>query len=466
MTNQLQIVKSTEQPKTYTINGRVLTYSELAILKKMNTEFAHVVVGGKHQIVSQVDCSINGKKIALGSIDSFHNYFTHMPKVAGLNRGKAWASWQDKAFYSNGIGFYPNPTLLPKGCYNLFDGWHCPAIDGDTSFIINHIKEVLCNGNKQAGKYFIQWLAHIFQYPEIKPTVAVFLKSVEGTGKGSLYRLLQKLLGAHSTQINGAELVTRNFNSILTAKLLIFADEVNLLERSIFDKIKGLISEPTCQLEKKGIEAEPMANLARFIFASNHEQVIPAGKRERRFLLIEASDVKASDTLYWRKFNKLITQEYASHFLHYLMHVDLSDFDPYNAPLTQELIQQKILSFNVVDLFIYDELNTLFPFGGEKRINSTKLMNEFIAWIKEGEHEDANGKKIGAHQARALLARKLQKLGFIKIGTRSDRNGGVFYEVPDSATLREQFSAEHALSASDLFSTNNSVHLTETQPSI
>ena len=451
MSKHLKIVKNNETAAPSMINGRLLNDNELAILTQMNTDFAHVVVGGKHQIASKTDCSINGSKLVLGPIDSFHNYFTHLSTIAGKNRGKAWAEWPDKAFFNNGIGFYPNVNKLPKGCYNLFEGWHCKPMQGDSSFIINHIKNILCNGNQEAGDYFIQWLAHIFQYPDVKPSVAVFLKSVEGTGKGSLFRLLQKMLGVYTSQINGAELVTRNFNGILTAKLLIFADEVNLIERDVFDKVKGLISEPTCQLEKKGIEAEPMANLARFIFASNHEQVIPAGQRERRFLLIEASDKKASDKDYWKEFNRLINTDYASNFLYYLLNLDLTSFDPYNAPMTKELIEQKILNFQPVDLYLFEQLSEVLPFGGEVRTPSKELMNRFIDWLKDGEHTDNNGQKITPNKARSMLANKIKKLGFIKIGERADRKGGIFYEIPDIHELRESFASDHALSVKDLF---------------
>ncbi|WP_298941216.1 primase-helicase family protein [uncultured Psychromonas sp.] len=451
MSNSLQIIKNADIAPPTQINGRLITSEELSILRDINKVYAHVVIGGKHQIVSQIDCAINGVKLSFGRVDSFHYYFSHLSNVAGLNRGKAWIIWVGKAFFNNGIGFYPATRFLPKGCYNLFNGWHCKAQEGECFFIIKHITEILCNGNQEAARYFIQWLAHMFQYPEVKPTVAIFLKSVEGTGKGTLFRLLQKMLGIHTSQINGSELVTRNFNGILTAKLLIFADEVNLIDRDVFDKMKGLISEPTCQLEKKGLEAEPMKNLSRFMFASNHDQVIPAGKRERRFLLIEASSEKASDKNYWIEFNSLINTTYAGFFLNYLLTLDISDFDPFNAPLTKELIEQKILNFEHIDLYFHEKLNLFSPFNGERRISSTGAMNEFIQWIKDKEIQDSKYRNINVSSSRSLLSKKLKRLGFNRIGQRTDRNGGVFYDVPDIQKLKESFANEHGLTAYDLF---------------
>lgn len=455
MNKSIKVIKNSETPKVSTIKGRVLTENEAAILNELNKKYAHVIIAGKHFITSKVDCSVNGSKLTFGAIHSFHNHFTHLPSLAGMNRGIAWTNWGDKAFYENGIGFYPNIQKSPKGSYNLFESWKCKTSEGDCTFIIQHIKNILCNGNEDAGNYFIQWLAHLFQYPDQKPTVAIFLKSVEGTGKGSLFRLLQKMLGVHAGQINGSQLVTRNFNSILIAKLLIFADEVNLMDSEAFDKIKGLISEPICQLEKKGIEAEPMANLARFIFASNHEEVFPAGKRERRFLLIEASSEKSNDKEYWKKFNRLIkTEEYAGVFLHYLLNMDLTNFDPFNAPMTKELIEQKISNFSMVDEYFHEELSSDSPFNNEKRTPSKILITRFIDWIKIAEYQDTKGFKVKDRAARSLLVKKLIKLGFKKIGERSDRNGGVHYETPNIQVLRKTFAEEHGLTDKDLFTTS------------
>ncbi|WP_028869649.1 DUF5906 domain-containing protein [Psychromonas arctica] len=452
MNGPIKIITNSDTPKISMIKGRILTDNEIATLNELNNKYAHVIIGGKHLIVAKVDCSINGTKLAFGPIQSFHNYFTHKSTVANMNRGTAWTHWEHKAFYENGIGFYPDITKSPKGCYNLFESWKCKSKQGDCTFIIQHIKNILCNGNEDAGHYFIQWLAHIFQHPDKKPTVAIFLKSVEGTGKGSLFRLLQRILGVHASQINGSQLVTRNFNSILISKLLIFADEVNLMSSDTFDKIKGLISEPICQLEKKGVEAEPMANLARFIFASNHEEVFPAGKRERRFLLIEASSEKANDREYWKEFNRLINNgEFTSAFLHYLLNMDLTDFDPFNAPMTKELIEQKISNFSMVDEYFYEELNTESPFNNEKRTPSTILMKRFIEWIKAAEYQDNKGLKVKDRAARSLLAKKLIKLGFKKIGLRADRNGGIYYETPNIQILRKTFAEEHGLTDKDLF---------------
>ncbi|MCI2283011.1 DUF5906 domain-containing protein [Colwellia sp. MSW7] len=178
----------------------------------------------------------------------------------------------------------------------------------------------------------------------VKPTVAILMKSAEGTGKGTLYKLLKKMLGLNANQVNGHYQLTGRFNSVIAGKLLIFGDEVDLTSKVVFDKVKGIISEPTISLELKGIDAEPVPNFARFIFAGNHSQILRAGTRERRFLVLEPSSKRVDDKKYFSELNALIDGDGAAYFLEYLLNIDITLFEPYKAPATKGLIEEKLSS--------------------------------------------------------------------------------------------------------------------------
>ncbi|MFW8412522.1 primase-helicase family protein, partial [Klebsiella pneumoniae] len=110
-----------------------------------------------------------------------------------------------------------------------------------------------------------QWMAHLIQRPEEKPSVAVVMKSVEGTGKNTLVRPLLQILGPYAAQINGIRHLTGRFNSTLANKLLVFVDEAEMTEAGCADRLKAIISEPVFHLERKGMEPEPVPNCARMI---------------------------------------------------------------------------------------------------------------------------------------------------------------------------------------------------------
>ena len=97
-----------------------------------------------------------------------------------------------------------------------------------------------------------------------------------------MFRPLKAILGAHAVQVNGYRQIAGRFNATVANKLLVFGDEVELTSQVVADRLKGMISEQTINLERKGIDPEPMPNYTRFIFASNSEHMIQAGSRERR----------------------------------------------------------------------------------------------------------------------------------------------------------------------------------------
>ena len=65
-------------------------------------------------------------------------------------------------------------------------------------------------------------MAHIIQKPDEKPSVAIVMKSVPGTGKGTTVKPLLQILGQYAAHINRGRTYLGRFNSILANKLLVF----------------------------------------------------------------------------------------------------------------------------------------------------------------------------------------------------------------------------------------------------
>jgi putative DNA primase/helicase len=316
--------------------------------------------------------------------------------------------------------------------FNTFQGFGCKPAVGDCSLILKHIIEGLCAGDVKASDYFINWLAHIFQKPAQKPTVAVLMKSAEGTGKGTLFDLLKIMLGANSYQVNGSYQITGRFNGIVAGRLLICGDEVDLTDKRVFDRTKGIISESTISMELKGIDPEPIPNLARFIFAGNHDQIIRAGTRERRFLVLEPSDHVIDDFNYWKALKHQISNGGASAFLGHLLSLDLSNFNPFKAPATKGLIDEKLQGLKPALAYFHGELNKPKPFDGAARLMASDLINTYCNW--------ASDKRLDVSQAAACSQMGKAMSDFkVEVKGRSDRANGKYYELPAAADFRERF---------------------------
>ncbi|MEM5495940.1 primase-helicase family protein [Paraglaciecola mesophila] len=443
MANIVESVESIPSDENM-LDGRVLTSYELTILKEMNQQFSHVVISGKHRIMSYKPCPVDGVRMSLERIQDFYNNFAHLPKVANKNQGKAWFEWVGKKFDKNGIGYYPNQDNLPKNVFNTFRGYGCIPVAGDVSVILRHINEVLCPCDEKAATYFIQWLAHIFQKPAEKPTVAVLMKSAEGVGKGRLNDLLKMMLGANAEQVNGIYQLTGRFNAIIARRLLIIGDEVDMTTKAAFDRAKGIISERNISLELKGVDPESIPNLARFIFTGNHDQIISAGTRERRFLVLEPSAHVLDDHNYFAELSKHINIDGASAFLHYLLNLDLTGFNPFKAPATKGLIDEKLMNLPPVLQYLHSELYKPRPFNGAIRINAADLISNYYNWALDRRLE------VTEPAARSVMGRALQSLKVESQG-RSDRGDGKCYHLPEIKEFKLRFARHLGHESDEIF---------------
>ena len=82
--------------------------------------------------------------------------------------------------------------------------------------------------------------------------------------------------------------VTGQFNAHMASCLLLQADEaVWAGDKAAEGRLKGLITAPMQQIEAKGIDPVRLDNYVRLLMTSNEEWVVPAGKDERRFAVLD-----------------------------------------------------------------------------------------------------------------------------------------------------------------------------------
>lgn len=425
------------------INGKSLTEDEIKILNQMNEEYAHTTIGSKNMVISLRRNAVKHLTHHFESIQEFKNRFLHQPKVAKLNMGEAWLCWPQKSYYPDGIAFYPISEDCPANQYNMFTGFALKPIQGDVAPYIYHITKVICAGDEKAANYLLQFFGHLIQKPNEKPSVAVVMKSVEGTGKGSLMLPLQFIFGDYASHTNGAYLVTGRFNSTLANKLLVFADEVDLTDKRTADKLKALISETTLCLERKGIDPVPVSNHIRFVFASNMNKVIRAGSRERRYLVLEPSAENAQDKGYFDSYHQWLENSGANHLLHYLMHLDISDFDPRRAPITAALQEEKMANLTLTEDFMYCELLKGKPFGGMFRPEPKDIIWRFDEFL-----ENKKLPPMSEGQKRSTIGLLMKSYG---IQTQGKRGRNLYYLMPEIEILKKRFANNYGYTSDGLF---------------
>lgn len=433
------------RPLNLLSNGNKLEEADLVQLTKMNGQFTHVLFGSKNKIACIKKCELHGTDYIYLSLEEFANYLSDVPTISNRNAGRAWFHWSGKNRKTDGIGFYPDVSSAPPTHFNTYIPSPVKPKEGDCSVYLNHILEVICANDAKVFEYVMQYFAHIIQKPQDKPSVAIVLKSVEGTGKGTMMRPLLQIVGSHGIQINGDRHITGQFNSAVANKLIVFADEVDLTSSRSAESVKAFISERTVLLEKKGLEAVPIPNYSRLIVASNRSQVISAGLRERRYLVLEPSSHKAQDKAYFESLHAWISNNGAEKLLHYLLQKNIENFDPFQAPITQGLIEQKLQSLPPHYQFIKEQISDSWPFQHAADIvKISDLVKTYGDWCRQ---QRITVNPAGASSEIGKLMTSLAG----KPSGRTDRGNGKTYDVSNLTNMRKHFAQHIGLKPSDIF---------------
>lgn len=177
---------------------------------------------------------------------------------------------------------------------------------------IDYVQEVLCSGNDDARHWVLSWLADILQKPAEKPGTALVLVGVMGAGKSFLgERVMGPMVGeAHYAMIDSIGRLTNNFNTILDNKVFIQCDEaVHSYQKETANKLKGLITSQTVEIEPKGINSYSKPNHIHMLFTSNSETAalfIDASPYERRYTVLKVNTSRATDLKYWEHMHRWI----------------------------------------------------------------------------------------------------------------------------------------------------------------
>ena len=323
-----------------------------AVVEQLNKQHAVVSVEGKVRVLKEGPTGVSYSSIA-----DFHSYYLNRPKVDGRLATKVWISHLDRRTYE-GLVFDPAHRSEYASHYNLWKGFAVEPVEGDCSLYLELILTVICCGNEQHYNYLIRWMAHAVQYPGELPGVAVVLMGGRGAGKGCSIQPFGRLFGRHFASLNTRESFMGRFNAHMQDKLVMFADEVFWSgDKSQEGALKTMITEHRRPYEAKGLPLVELDNFARVVMATNDTWAVPAGHDERRYLVLEVSDIRKQDTAYFGAIDRQMRSGGDSALLHKLLDLDLTGFDVRNVPQTNALASQKLKSLDPLETWWHDCLD-------------------------------------------------------------------------------------------------------------
>ena len=235
------------------------------------------------------------------------------------------------------MDFLPPPMVCPKTTFNTFTGFRHDALQRrgitfsdktDISVFINHI--ALISGtdeNLKCTEYLTHYLADMVQNPGRLPQIALIIKSVQGMGKNLFFEnFCDKIFGdKYRISTSKKEQLVGRFTNI-GSKMMIIADEAGSDKTAFLGngQIKELITQPSIEVEKKGIDTCACSNFARYMFFSNMDCPIEIESSDRRFQVFEVDCEKPTAEYFDKLADAFNDDSRVLKFVDYLQGIDLS----------------------------------------------------------------------------------------------------------------------------------------------
>jgi hypothetical protein len=245
-----------------------------------------------------------------------------------------WVDDDNIRFYNN-VDYYPTMDMCPRNTFNLWNDFPIKSIpldkDVDTSLLHFHLKTLL-KEDEIDYEWFLNWLAHIVQFPHKKTEVAVVLYDKQfGTGKSLIAEeFLKKIIGDNKmiTTCRTDKVFGKFTNT--QGKLLCVLNEASGKETfELNEVIKESITGKTIEMEKKGVDSLRIRDYLNYIITTNNLNCIKLEEGDRRFMVFNTSSKMKGDVEYFNNLALALDDDVIMRkFYEELMNRDLSKFNP------------------------------------------------------------------------------------------------------------------------------------------
>ena len=285
------------------------------------------------------------------STEAFQNAFCHEDAEArkiALQDGRVqkvdrldYAPKQPRIFIENGCR-YANTWCEASQHFGA---------PGDSSRWIQHFDAL---GWEEHRDHIEKWMAFTLRHPDQKINHMLLLGSGEGCGKDFLLYPLVKAMGDNHTTIEGEDLLS-DFREFLLSTKYLHINEAELGDRrealAVSNKLKPLAAAPpdTLRVNQKGVKHVKVRNIVNATMTTNSVMPLRLNGASRRFYALwselnvrdKNDNMKREWMDYWEDRWAWMKNGGWKAVVHHLMHVvDLTNFNPYEAPPMTEFLRE------------------------------------------------------------------------------------------------------------------------------
>lgn len=329
----------------------------LALINRLNEEFAYI--RRNPPIILVIERQI--KQLVHHSHSSFMNVFgvhkvldfdcdlDSKKKNTYISCTTLWLNSDHRKEYVE-IGFSPKSQ---PGILNSYIHGFLPKTEpGEIGPLLEHLDVIWARKSIVKFDYLIKWLAFGVQKPFEKQGVALSPISQQGAGKGILTDKLSSHYGHFYRSVRESD-VLGNFNSAVVGVFFLHFDE------AVFNSspearanMKRLITERQLQVTYKGSDSVSVESTCSVIISSNNTRVCDAEAKSRRYYPIYLDNRYAGPgTPMSTEYMQKVIDVKPAHFIYFLEHVDISNFNPREFEITEDLMDQMILSLTALQSF-------------------------------------------------------------------------------------------------------------------
>ncbi|RWX28234.1 primase-helicase family protein [Rhizobium leguminosarum] len=269
------------------------------------------------------------------------------------NMRSLYEGWLSNAHKIEGMALRPD---LPVGYFkDDRGGWHLntyrpPAHvtrgDGHAVDVWRRFIRHLIPGDGERV-WFQKWLAFKLQNPAARMVAVLFLATnTQGTGRGTLFKLIDRLFGEDYTRTMSFDLFAGSssqsvFNEWMEELLVVCVNELSaqsgpgrhVNNRNVYTRIKDIIdpAESSKNVTRKGVTGMKRRVFYSTILATNDPDAMYIDPDDRRITVIENGDKLRHVPGLADQINAIINDPLAVGDIHeYLMTMDVSAFDAFN----------------------------------------------------------------------------------------------------------------------------------------
>jgi hypothetical protein len=364
-------------------------------LDQLNTEFALVLMGSKAVILRERDNGPIEDRVRILSLDAFRawysNRFTEVfgkdKKIGSVTFAEAWLRHRNRRQYE-GLEFHPDSARAAgtPGYFNLWRGFAVEpkAKQGGYSIFRDHLLNNICEGDRELYAWVFGWFAHIVQRPRERVGTALVCRGKMGSGKTKIGEVIGSLFPSHYFLVDDPRYLVGQFNAHMASCLLLQADEGFWAgDKAAEGRLKGLVTADFQMIEAKGIDPIRLKNFVRLLITSNEDWVVPAGKDERRFCVLDINPRCAQNIGYFREMDEEFENGGREALLADLLAFDLSTVNLRQIPRTAALLEQKLRSLGSIDSWWRERLRagttTRVSDSWECEVPTAALFDDYIS---------------------------------------------------------------------------------------